>query len=112
MPLPLWRYLSLLIAIVICCPSYAQEAEYLFERPTTRRALVVANSEYENEAKLPGTLADADTVSKILKDAGFTITDARNVTRAQFLSLHLLPFLGTIQQDDFVVFYFSGHGFS
>jgi hypothetical protein len=112
MPLPLWRYLSLLIAIVICCPSYAQEAKYVFERPTNRLALVVANSEYENEAKLPGTQADADTISQILKAAGFTVTDARNVTRAQFLSLHLLPFLATVKQDDFVVFYFSGHGFS
>ena len=56
-----------------------------------------------------GTL---DAVTRILTDAGFLVSPAKNVTRAEFLSLHLVPFLGTIQPDDFVVFYFSGHGFS
>ncbi len=106
------RYVSLLIGMLIYSPGHAQDAEYVFERPTSRLALVVANSDYETEAKLPGTLDDANTISQILKDAGFTVTDARNVTRAEFINLNLIPFLNTVQQDDFVVFYFSGHGFS
>lgn len=92
--------------------SYGQDSQYVFEQATMRRALVVANSDYGNEIKLPGTQADADAMARILSDAGFVVANARNVTRAEFLNLHLLPFLATIQPDDFVVFYFSGHGFS
>lgn len=103
---------SCLATLLLAEPGHGQDSKYVFEHPTTRRALVVANSEYETETRLPGTQADADKVAKILTEAGFKVADARNVTRAQFVNLHLVPFLGTIQPNDFVVFYFSGHGFS
>lgn len=112
-----WRTLSystflLLGFLVLTGPCRAQDPNYVFEKPTKRLALVVANADYEGESKLPGTVDDAKTVSEILSAAGFDVIDARNVSRSEFLTLHLIPFLGKIEQDDFVVFYFSGHGFS
>src|SRR3954451_19521527 len=98
-------------SILAASASYGQDPSYVFEQATTRRALVVANSDYEDEVKLPGTQADADAVAQVLTDAKFLVSNARNVTRAEFLSLHLLPFIATIKPDDFVVFYFTGHGF-
>ena len=106
-----WWLLAALF--VVGLPASAQDNPYVFEKPTKRVALVVGNAEYETQAKLPGSADDADNVAKILGDAGFDVIPAKNVkTRSDFIEFFLRPFLDKINEDDFVVFYYSGHGFS
>ena len=63
----IWRlsFSFLAASLLFTGPSHRQDSKYVFEQATTRRALVVANSDYENETKLPGTLG---TASMLLHD--------------------------------------------
>jgi hypothetical protein len=94
-------------------PGDAQEANYVAAKPVGRQAIVVGNADYTTAARLPGTIADAQKIRDILTKANFDVTFVSNVkTRADFLAVYFLPFLDKIHPDDFVVFYFSGHGFN
>jgi len=99
--------------LLFCGPGDAQEAKYLVEKPVGRLAIVIGNSAYENASTLPGTIADAKKIKEILDNAKFDVTFVPDVkTRADFLTVYFLPFLDKIHSGDFVVFYFSGHGFN
>jgi len=83
------------------------------ETPVQRLALVVGNADYLNADRLPGSLTDARAMAKKLEEHGFKVTLAENVaTRSDFLNEYLSPFLAAIEEGAFVVFYFSGHGFT
>ena len=92
------------------CNAWA-ETNYDFESPTQRLAFVVGNAAYETLDELPSAIIEADEVSKTLSDIGFTVFDARNVTFNDFKE-KFSQFMTKIGDDDLVVFYFSGHGFS
>lgn len=89
------------------------DPKYNTESPVRRLAFVVGNSNYVSADPLPGSVNDARVVSEKLKAAGFTVTTVENFrTRNEFLTKHFLNFVDTIEEGDFVVFYYSGHGFS
>src|ERR1700692_1467724 len=89
------------------CP----ENKYSVEVPTHRLALVIGNSNYTNIAPLPSAIKEAHNMTKALGDLGFAVTEDEDVTFDKFRQL-LDTFVSKIQPDDFVVFYFSGHGFN
>jgi hypothetical protein len=100
-------------SVAACASAQAQEEKYLRQAPVRRLALIVGNADYKIATKLPGNITDAERMRDVLKDAQFDVTYAPNVaTRQQFVELYLRPFVGKIAPHDFVVFYFSGHGFS
>jgi hypothetical protein len=100
----LWSY---------CGVTLAQDANYLEAVSPRRLALVIGNATYENIEPVNSAVSDADKIEKLLTDAKFSVTSATNVkTRNSFLELYFLPFVEKIQEGDFVVFYFSGHGFT
>lgn len=102
-----------ILSVAVHAPAQAQEDKYLREKPVRRLALVIGNADYKAATSLPGNLADAATMRGVLADAQFDVTYGTDIaTRQQFLDLYLLPFLRKIGAGDFVVFYFSGHGFS
>jgi hypothetical protein len=91
-------------------PAQAQD-RYHVEVPTNRLAFVVGNSEYTTIDRLPSAVMEADEVSQVLTGLGFTVVNVRNSTFIEFKD-ELNKFLDAIHEDDFVVFYFSGHGFN
>jgi uncharacterized caspase-like protein len=102
-------------AFVIWHPSTAFpiESKYLFQKPPKRIAMVVGNSDYKHFDPLPGSIADAHKITAILSSLGFKVTEVKDVkTLADFQTFNLKPFLDTIEEGAFVVFYFSGHGFT
>jgi hypothetical protein len=83
------------------------------EAPVKRLALVVGNASYLNADVLLGSITDARRMAEKLKATGFEVTLAEDVaTRADFLNRYFLDFLDKIEEGSFVVFYFSGHGFT
>jgi hypothetical protein len=91
----------------------ADDINYMLPKPARRLAFVVANANYSNAAKLPGTVEDAKLINETLAKLGFSVTVAPDVhTRADFINAYLFPFLSQIDEGSFVVFYFSGHGFT
>ncbi|ANW00175.1 caspase family protein [Bradyrhizobium icense] len=105
----------LFVSLILCTSAAAQTADPKFnvEKPVKRFALVVGNSEYTTTEKLPGVVNDVKTVAAKLRLAGFSVREATNFkTRADFLTKHFLPFVDEVEENSFVVFYFSGHGFT
>jgi hypothetical protein len=86
-------------------------ANFVDERPTQKLAFVVGNSKYETQEAIQSAETDAKKIAKALKDIGFSVTEAHDVKRApDFWTISFQPFLNRIKENDFVVFYFSGHG--
>ena len=109
------RIFRLVGCVLLCCLSSGPLAasKYENEHHPKKLALVVGNSDYENTTSLPSAKEDAASMAKILRAAGFDVVDATNVkTRADFIYAYFEPFLEKIEQDAFVVVYFSGHGFN
>ncbi|MEA2985810.1 MAG: hypothetical protein QOD94_2064 [Alphaproteobacteria bacterium] len=87
--------------------------QYLTREPANRLALVIGNVEYINADRLPGSDDDAHLVATTLSSLGFDVTEAINVSsRSEFIHEYLLPFVNSVEEGSFVIFYFSGHGFT
>lgn len=76
-----------------------------------RIALVIGNSNYENEKSLKNPINDAVSIAHVLKnDLDFSYVKLlKNVKRRDFIN-ELALFKDKAQTADTVVFYFSGHG--
>ena len=86
-------------------------SNYLDEHPTQKWAFVLGNSNYVQQDHIESASTDATNVANALHDLGFTITEVHDVKRASdFWTIYFQPFLDHIKENDFVVFYFSGHG--
>jgi hypothetical protein len=113
-----WRYIGLFLSLGLFGAgaveaANAENSRYLEGQPPKRLALVIGNADYANTTKLPGARADADKMEEILRKLGFTVTKVKDVqTRAEFLTVHFLPFVSALGEGDIAVFYFSGHGFT
>ena len=103
-------WLGLIVFLSATC-AWGQDDKYHVPVPTHRVALVIANSDYTSIDALPSAVQEADEVADVLRGLKFDVSNARNVDFAGFKQ-KLDDFVATIQQDDFVVFYFSGHGFN
>jgi uncharacterized caspase-like protein len=110
-----WRHIGLALCLCLFGAEAvsAENDRFLDDRPPKRLALVVGNADYANTTKLPGTRVDADKMEEILHALGFTVTKVKDVqTRAEFLTVHFLPFVAAVGEGDIAVLYFSGHGFT
>ena len=73
-------------------------------------ALVVGNEAYETLPGLATPVADAQAMSKALRDLGFEVTLLTDVGPEVFQAV-LGTFAGQVDQADTVLFYYSGHAF-
>jgi uncharacterized caspase-like protein len=75
-----------------------------------RVALVLANSAYENAARLSNPANDAAAVAATLKGAGFDVIDSRLDLRIVDMRRALRDFADQARDADIAVIYFAGHG--
>jgi hypothetical protein len=94
-------------ACVLAAALMTQAAPALAEK---RVALVVGNNDYKNVPKLQKAVNDARTMSDTLKQLGFNVMVAENLSRQQF-SQTLLAFDNAVEAGDTAFFFFAGHGF-
>src|SRR6201746_1218442 len=75
-----------------------------------RVALVIGNNDYKNVPKLQKAVNDARTMGDTLKQLGFRVMVAENLTRQAF-SETLLAFDAAVEPGDTAFFFYAGHGF-
>jgi hypothetical protein len=75
-----------------------------------RVALVIGNNDYKNVPKLQKAVNDARTMGDTLKQLGFNVMVAENLSRQQF-SETLLAFDKAVEPGDTAFFFYAGHGF-
>ena len=102
------------ILISVQSDSHADtNSQYLSSKPPKRIALVVGNSDYQHLPVIPSARIDAQVVSTALKALSFSVHTHENVKDYRQFELDILPnFRREISEGDFVLVYFSGHGFS
>jgi WD40 repeat protein len=75
-----------------------------------RVALVIANSNYKNTAKLANPSNDAALISSRLRELDFEVYQHENVTNADQVLGILRNFEKHLDQDTIALFYYAGHG--
>lgn len=81
--------------------------------PPGKKALIIGNENYESHEELPAATNDSLRVQARLKEIGFKTTRVPNVATVDDLIYDVItPFARTIEHNDIVVVYYSGHGFS
>ncbi len=108
------RFFLVIALLAICYSSAIAESDPRFNEPVPvkRVALVVGNADYVNAEPLPGSLSDAREMVKKLEASGFLVIKLENVASRDVFLGKFLNFLDQIEEGSFVVFYFSGHGFT
>jgi formylglycine-generating enzyme required for sulfatase activity len=79
------------------------------QSPVKRKALVIANAKYKILNEVQTAEADASHVESALKELGFVITKAQNLTYTQ-LRAFARTFTSSVQPGDEVFVYFCGIG--
>ncbi|CAF1919885.1 unnamed protein product [Rotaria magnacalcarata] len=75
-----------------------------------KRALVIGIDQYVDKAStLQTCVADAIDLGKALREIKFEISQETNCSYTRFKEM-TDNFMRTIQNGDFIVFYFAGHG--
>jgi uncharacterized caspase-like protein len=83
------------------------------EKEPKRIALVIGNTNYANLERLPSAATDAEQMKQRLEDLGFEVVLHNDVqTPFKFWQEIVPAFRQKLSTGDFIVFYFSGHGFS
>lgn len=78
----------------------------------TKRAFIVGVEDYEQITPLDNTLEDAEGYAEVFKDdLGFEVTTLLNPGYFEFNDA-LAEFANSIEENDEIVFVFSGHGWS
>jgi uncharacterized caspase-like protein len=72
-------------------------------------ALVIGNSAYAAVGELSNPQRDAEAIAAALKADGFDVTQANNLTRADFIAM-LNRFSDSAENADWAMIYFAGHG--
>ncbi len=107
--------ICLITLLVVASPARGQENcdDYMCVKESKRIALVIGNADYTNLSQLPGSTTDAEQMSQRLTELGFEVVRHDNVrTPFEFWEEILPAFRQKLTTGDFIVFYFSGHGFS
>ncbi|CCE08728.1 conserved exported hypothetical protein [Bradyrhizobium sp. STM 3843] len=89
-----------LIVVAMTAPAQAEK----------RVALVIGNNDYRFVPKLQKAVNDARTMGDTLKQLGFSVMVAENLSRQQF-SQALLAFDNAVEPGDTAFFFYAGHGF-
>jgi Caspase domain len=84
----------------LCRPALAEK----------RVALVIGNDAYQNVPALRKAVNDSRTIGDTLKQIGFTVISAQNLTRTA-MSEKLLELDRMVEPGDIAFFFFAGHGF-
>jgi uncharacterized caspase-like protein len=95
-----WLALIAMFGLGLCADARADK----------RVALVIGNSSYQNVAKLPNPVRDANGISDLLKKAGFNVVDARRDLGNLELKRALRDFSFIARDADIAVVFFAGHG--
>src|SRR5215470_1521740 len=99
------RFFCAIFAIVALLASLSQPA--LAEK---RVALVIGNDAYQSVPRLKKAVNDSRIIGDSLKQLGFSVVSAANLTRTA-MSEKLLAFDRMLQSGDVAFFFFAGHGF-
>ncbi|WP_410053227.1 caspase domain-containing protein [Bradyrhizobium sp. SZCCHNR1098] len=97
-----WLACGLAMAAVVLAPAAAHAEK--------RVALVIGNNDYRYVPKLQKAVNDARTMGDTLKQLGFNVMVAENLSRQQF-SQTLLAFDNSVEPGDTAFFFYAGHGF-
>lgn len=75
-----------------------------------KKALCIGNNNYENLSPLKGCENDAKEMNIALSEVGFKTEFFLNLNRQELIKI-ISKFSNEIKDNDFIVFYYSGHGF-
>ncbi|PYE91588.1 caspase domain-containing protein [Rhizobium sp. PP-F2F-G38] len=110
------RTILITVAILLSCHDVSRAVESVAQdefKQLQKIALVVGARKYKNAAELPGSAKEAKRVADVLSSTGFHVRFVEDPeSRDQFVEEEFLPFIQAIKPGAFVVFYFSGHGFT
>ncbi len=76
----------------------------------TKRALIIANSDYQNVAKLAGVKKDSQAIQQELAQVGYQVTVVDDANRAEMVKV-LNQMIQESNRDDSVLIYYAGHGY-
>ena len=74
-----------------------------------RVALVIGNAAYSAAGKLANPQRDSDAIAAVLRDDGFEVSQASNLTRTSLIAA-LNQFSDVAVKADWAVIYYAGHG--
>jgi uncharacterized caspase-like protein len=103
---------SATIALFSSATAQTSDPRFATEAPVKRVALVIGNADYATAEKLPGSMTDAKTIASKLRNVGFDVKELNNFKDRDEFLIHFDALLESIRPGAFVVFYFSGHGFT
>lgn len=111
----IWSICVLVVLLLVTSVSGQDNScpDYVCEKDPKRIALVIGNATYSNYAPIPSAITDAEMMRRRLTEVGFEVefhTDVPN--NFQFWHVILPGFRQKLTTGDFIVFYFSGHGFA
>lgn len=96
-----FRIVSLILLLFVALHASAKQA---------RHALLIGNAKYQHAPELINTLNDVEDVAKLLKKAGFEVTQVKDTDLDSMLDA-VDKFITKVRQSDGVaMFYYSGHG--
>ncbi len=91
--------------------SKGKKSDEVYSNVEKRFALVIGESDYSTEPKLPVSLNDADDMELTLVDAGFDVVKIVNKTKAEIdMAISLSAQYYETNKYDVALIYFSGHG--
>lgn len=79
-------------------------------RKINKVALLIGVSEYENYKPLSAPPKDIEAMEKMLRLGGFNTVEKLLQSDAEEITTRIQYFLTTVQEDNLIVLYFSGHG--
>ena len=76
----------------------------------SKRALIIANSDYQNVAQLAGVKKDSLAIQQELAQVGYQVTVVDDANRADMIKV-LNQMIQQSNRDDSVLIYYAGHGY-
>jgi filamentous hemagglutinin family protein len=76
----------------------------------SKRALIIANSNYQNVGPLAGVKKDSQAIQQELAQLGYQVTVVDDASRAEMITV-LNQMIQQSNRDDSVLIYYAGHGY-
>jgi hypothetical protein len=88
-------------------------SDYMEEKPTKRWAFVLGNDTYLAHGDIPSVRSDVPNIVNKLRQLNFNVIMIHNVRNsAEFYDQYFNKFISQLTENDFALFYYSGHGMS